>query len=122
MTTAQTLNQFIGFMKTDQPVSFEQTMHIIEKYYQFKPIAFRNGLGDEMIINQAGENSGSCKIFAFARLHSLSQNQTLSLFGDYYYKEVLNDPDGSGHANIRSFMKHGWEGIKMPDNPLKLRD
>jgi hypothetical protein len=121
MTTTQTLHQFLDAVKADQPISFEQTMQVIEEHYLFTPTSFNNGLDDEIIVNQAGSNSGSCKIFAFARLHGLNQQQTLALFGDYYRKEVLNDPKGSGHANIRTFMKYGWDGIQMPDNPLQLQ-
>ena len=122
MTTTQTLHQFITAVQSSQPISFEQTILIIDEHYQFTPITFKNGLGNEIIANQAGSNSGSCKIFAFARLHCLNQQQTLELFGDYYHIDVLNDPNGSSHANIRTFIKYGWAGIKMPDNPLQLRD
>ena len=33
---------------------------------------------------------------------------------DYYRKDVLEDPDGDSHANIRAFMKGGWESVKFP--------
>ena len=120
MTTTQTLHQFLEMIKTGQKVSFEQTMRIIDEHYLFTPTKFENGLGDEIVINQAETNSGSCKIFAFARLHGLDQQQTLELFGDYYHIEVMNDPAGSSHANIRHFKKYGWAGIKMTENPLRL--
>jgi hypothetical protein len=122
MTTTQTLHQFIIDVKADQRVSFDQTMQIIDGHYQFTPIKFENGQDIEIIDNQPGTNSGSCKIFAFARLHGLNEQQTLGLFGDYYHKDVLGHPAGSAHANIRTFMKYGWKGIKMPDNPLQLRN
>jgi hypothetical protein len=122
MTTTQTLNQFLTAVKAAQRVSFEQTMQIIDEHYQFTTTTFENGLGAEMIINQPRANSGSCKIFAFARLHALNELQTLGLFGDYYHKDVLSNPMATGHANIRTFIKYGWKGINMPDNPLQLRD
>ncbi|MEE9413463.1 MAG: HopJ type III effector protein [Methylococcales bacterium] len=122
MATTETLHQFINDIKSDQRVSFDQTMLMIDEHYQFDPVRFENGPGTQVIINQPGTNSGSCKIFAFARLHGLNELQTLGLFGDYYNKDVLNNPSGSDHANIRTFIKYGWEGINMPDNPLQLRD
>ena len=122
MAITKTLHQFINDVKADQRVSFDQTMQMIDTHYQFTPIKFENGLGNELIVNQPGTNSGSCKIFAFARLHDLNEQQTLGLFGDYYYKDVLSNPMKSAHANIRSFMKFGWKGINMPDNPLQLRN
>ncbi len=97
-------------------------MQVIDEHYLFTPTAFENGKGVDTVINPAGTNSGSCKIFAFARLHGLTQQQTLQLFGDYYHIDVLKNPDDSSHANIRNFMKYGWEGIQMPDNPIQLRD
>ncbi len=120
MAITKTLHQFINDVKADQCVSFDQTMQMIDAHYLFTPIKFENGLGNELIVNQPDTNSGSCKIFAFARLHSLNEQQTLGLFGDYYYKDVLSNPMKSAHANIRSFMKFGWKGINMPDNPLQL--
>ncbi|MEE9423739.1 MAG: HopJ type III effector protein [Methylococcales bacterium] len=122
MTTTQTLHQFIIDVKAIQRVNFDQTMQMIDEHYQFTPIRFENGLDIMIIVNQPGTNSGSCKIFAFARLHGLDEQQTLGLFGDYYHKDVLGNPEGLAHANIRTFMKYGWKGINMPDNPLQLRN
>jgi hypothetical protein len=64
-----------------------------------------------LLHNAAGENSGSCKIFAFAELQKLSGEATLSCFGAYYREEVLGDLEGTNHQNIRNFMKSGWDGI-----------
>jgi len=119
MTT--TVHDFITHIRAGKPVSFEQTMSMIDEHYQFAPTVFENGLGDHVVVNQAGENNGSCKIIAFARLHNLNQQQTLELFGDYYRINVLNDPEGTSHMNIRAFMKHGWDGITMRENPLQPR-
>lgn len=38
-----------------------------------------------------------------------------------HYQGVLNDPDGDAHANIRSFMKHGWDGITFSGPALRPR-
>lgn len=122
MTTTQTLQHFLDNVKAGNPSSFEATMQIIDEHYHFIPVEFTNGLGEDRVVNSAGTNTGSCKIFAFARLYHLSELHTLELFGDYYHQDVLKDPDGNSHANIRAFIKHGWSGIKMDDNPLQLRD
>ncbi len=107
-----TLNTFLEKVKSKQKVSFDETMVIINEYYQYTPTTFSNGLGDNTVINEAGTNEGSCKIFAFAKLHQLNQTQTLNLFGDFY-QDVLNAPNGSNHQNIRYFIKSAWEGIKF---------
>lgn len=101
-----------------QPVSFDQTMAVINQHYQYRPCQFSNGLGEEKLINAAGTNEGSCRIFAFAAIHNLDEPETLALFGDYYRVDVLANPDGTGHQNIRHFMKFGWAGIEFEGDAL----
>lgn len=112
------LNEFIQHIQSSGKVSFDETMAVIHENYHYQPSEFKNGMHDHVLINAAGTNEGSCKIFAFARLNRLDQNQTLSLFGDYYWKDVLADPNGTGHQNIRQFMKYGWDGISFSSEPL----
>ncbi len=115
------LNTFINKIKANQPVSFDDTMTIINDSYHYTPTTFINGLGEFAIINTAGSNEGSCKIFAFAKLQQLDQKQTLNLFGEYY-QDVLKDPDGASHQNIRNFMQYGWKGIKFSEqDTLRLK-
>lgn len=98
-------------------VSFSQVMAVIEAHYHFSPTAFQNGA----LENEAGKNEGSCRLFAFGLLHGLSEKEMLSCFGDYYRKDVLQNPDGSDHQNIRQFMKSGWQGIRFPQPALTPR-
>jgi hypothetical protein len=105
------LASFLEKINNNIPVSFDETIAVITDNYQYHPTEFSNGFHEHILINQAGTNEGSCKIFAFTKIHQLNQQQTLSLFGDYYRMDVLNDPQGLGHQNIRNFMKYGWEGI-----------
>jgi len=65
------------------------------------------------------KNEDSCKIFAFGKLHNLDKDQTLACFGKHYREDVLLQPGGSNHANIRNFMEHGWEGIKFEGEALR---
>ena len=44
-------------------LQFNETMEIVEALYDFTPTGFTNG--DTR--NEAGENNGSCKLFAFAK-------------------------------------------------------
>jgi len=97
-----------------ESISFQQTITLIDALYDFTPTAFQNGEQ----FNAAGENNGSCKILAFALLHQLSEPQTLQLFGDSYRLEVLPDIKGTNHANIRNFMRTGWDGIEFQGKPL----
>jgi hypothetical protein len=105
------LKSFIEKIKTNVPISFDETMAVISENYAYQATEFCNGLNEDKLVNKAGTNEGSCKIFAFALIHELDQQQTLGLFGDYYRVDVLNNPDGAGHQNIRNFMRYGWEGI-----------
>ncbi len=98
-------------------VTFDQTMQLIDENYAFVPTAFING----MIKNEAGENNGSCKLFAFAKLNKLSAEKTLACFGDFYRKDVLEHPDSDNHQNIRNFISNGWEGIEFKGSPLSAK-
>lgn len=115
------LNEFLDRIKNLQAVSFNDTIGIIMAHYHYTPTAFSNGLGEAVLANPAGSNEGSCKIFAFAQLHGLDAAQTLNLFGDYYRIDVLQDPDGTGHQNIRHFMRFGWEGIHFAGSALQAK-
>lgn len=95
-------------------VEFSETMRSIDDNYNFTPTAFKNGA----LENAQGQNSGSCKLFAFSKLQGFSKDETLACFGAYYFDEVLNDPNGTGHQNIRNFMKTGFEGLSFEGNPL----
>lgn len=111
-----TLITFLEKIRSNTPVSFNETIAIITEHYHYQPTEFSNG----SLVNQAESNEGSCKIFAFGLSNNLTEQQTLKLFGDYYV-EVLNDPDGSGHQNIRNFMRDGWQGIHFKNQALKLK-
>ncbi len=115
------LEQFIAKVKQGTPVSFDETLSVIMTHYDYTPSEFTNGLGDDTLVNKAGTNEGSCKIFAFAKFNELDKQQTLNLFGDYYRIDVLQNPAGSGHQNIRNFMKYGWEGIHFSEDRLCLQ-
>ncbi len=103
--------------QTPNIITFAETIAVIEENYDFTPTAFDNGTQH----NTAGENSGSCKLFAFAKLQNLSQAETLACFGAYYFEEVLGDPEGTNHQNIRNFMKTGWNGIRFEGEVLSLK-
>ena len=115
------LTSFLEKIKNNLPVTFDETMAVISENYDYQPTEFCNGLNDDRLINKAGANEGSCKIFAFARMHGLDQQQTLNLFGDYYRVDVRNNPAGAGHQNIRNFMRYGWDGIRFDGEPLKAK-
>ncbi len=96
-------------------VSFEQVMQVINDNYSYTPASFKNG----ELLNEAGNNEGSCKIFYFAKLNGLTKQQTLACFGCYYRDDVLQNPNGSDHGNIRNFIKTAWQGIEFQSVALK---
>jgi len=99
---------------TSLNIDFQETMTLIENHYTFTPTTFSNG----DVTNEAGSNSGSCKVFAFAKIQGLTKEETLACFGQYY-TDVLNTPDGDDHQNIRNFMKTGFEGLIFKGAALK---
>jgi hypothetical protein len=104
-------------MLNNGTVDFTKVMAVIDAEYQFTPTRFSNGEQ----VNESGSNNGSCKIFAFARLHDLSAEATLNAFGEFYTVDVMTNPDGSDHANIRNFMRSGWAGIHFYGEALRLK-
>ena len=96
-----------------ESVAFEQVMDLIAEHYRYTPTRFVNGSADDPLINEAGSNEGSCRIFALGLLLGLDEPSTLACFGRYYREDVLGHPGGSDHMNIRSFMRHGWSGIRF---------
>ncbi len=102
---------------TPNEVMFEQTMQVIDEHFEFNPVSFVNGETE----NQAGQNNGSCKIFAFAQTQGLDESSTLACFGQFYRDDVLNNPNGSDHANIRNFIQHGWAGIRFDGAALTAK-
>lgn len=110
-----TLTALLEVISQDpQNVSFDDVIQTISENYEYTPTSFTNG----EVVNEAGTNEGSCKIFAFAQLNQLSVEQTLACFGKYYRDDVLGNPTGNDHGNIRNFMVSGWEGIKFSGKAL----
>lgn len=117
--TLQTL--ISQLQNSPQTVQFSDVMETIATSYNYTPTRFTNGIGEHQVINEAGSNEGSCKIFAFAQLNNLNVEQTLACFGNYYRDDVLKNPDGNDHANIRNFMVYGWPGIHFEGEPLSAK-
>lgn len=104
----QSLTSFTKKLETSpESISFEEVMQVIDDSYIYTPATFTNG----DLVNEAGTNEGSCKIFAFAKLNSLTEPQTLACFGKYYRDDVLKHPDATDHGNIRNFMNTGWSKV-----------
>lgn len=112
-----TINDLIFQLRTVSGIlEFEQTMLVISQFYDYTATNFTNG----KLENEAGSNEGSCKIFYFAQLNELTELETLRLFGTYYRHDVLANPTGTDHGNIRNFMLSGWSGIKF-DSPALVK-
>jgi len=105
-----TPQEFTLALQAGAPFDFEDTIAVIQEHFDYTPTSFKNGLSETAIINEAGKNEGSCKIFAFAQFMNLDADMTLKCFGRFY-QDVLNTPEGNDHLNIRNFMKDGWAGI-----------
>lgn len=95
-------------------LTFESVMELIDTHYESQLLEFKNG----DIVNKQGENEGSAKLLSYAALSELDKETTLKLWGQYY-REVLQDPTGDSHQNIRNFMKYGWEGVPF-ENGIAL--
>lgn len=102
-------------------IEFAGIIDLIHQFYDYTPTRFSNGKDNNVVINISGSNEGSCKIFAFAKLQGFSEEETLMCFGAFYRKDVLENPEASDHANIRSFIRYGWDGITFDQDALHLK-
>ncbi|EGQ8086352.1 HopJ type III effector protein [Vibrio vulnificus] len=100
--------------ETPEAVEFQEVIDVIDSHYVFVPAAFQNGDTH----NEAGQNNGSCKIFSFAQLNELNEEQTLACFGRYYRHDVLLHPKNDDHQNIRNFIRFGWSGVQFDTQAL----
>lgn len=100
--------------KSAEEIQFKEVIAFIDEHYDFTPTKFTNG----NTVNEADQNNGSCKVFSFAKLNDLSKEETLSLFGAFYREDVLQNPEGTDHQNIRNFMNSGWDGISFEGKAL----
>ena len=108
----QQIHTLLASLK-ENSTSFSQVIEFIETYYRHQPTAFKNGGA----YNEATQNQGSAKVFAFAQLNNLPADDTLYLFAEHY-QSVLAHPDAADHQNIRQFMQHGWQGIVFEGEAL----
>lgn len=104
-----------------KPMMFQDVMSVLRRHYEFAPTAFSTGKGTARETrNAAGSNSASCLLLAAARRLGFSEPETLALYREHY-RDVIADPDGSAHANIRAFMANGWQGVEFAGDPLRLK-
>ncbi|QQV01415.1 MULTISPECIES: HopJ type III effector protein [Chryseobacterium] len=100
-----------------ESIDFKEVIAFIDEHYDFTPTKFKNG----STVNEANQNNGSCKIFSFAKLNDLSKEETLNLFGEFYREDVLKNPEGTDHQNIRNFIEFGWDGISFEGKALSRK-
>ena len=106
------LNQLLHQLSAKQ-IFFQDVLAFIEANYDYTPSAFKNGNQQ----NAETENQGSARVLFFAKLHNLSQEDTLSLFAEHY-DAVLATPEGTDHQNIRQFQQFGWGGVSFENDVL----
>ncbi|CAM1361492.1 HopJ type III effector protein [Tenacibaculum xiamenense] len=110
-----TLEDFKAKLNSNpEQIEFSETIATIDASYDFTPTAFKNGETS----NNANENNGSCKVFAFALDQKFTQEEALASFGQFYFKDVLENPEGTDHQNIRNFIKFGFDGLNFEGTAL----
>jgi hypothetical protein len=95
---------------------FNDTLALVDRFFEYHPTSFDNG----PLHNSAGENAGSCRVFSLAQFCNLTEADALKLFAEHY-RQVLDDPAGESHGNIRQFMGTGWSGIRFEGQALRKR-
>lgn len=97
-----------------EKINFSDTITVIEENYNFTNAAFKNG----DLENSSTQNLGSCKVFSFALKQKFTKEETLACFAQFYFIDVLENPNGTDHQNIRNFMKTGFEGLVFEKEAL----
>lgn len=110
-----TIAELITKIKQSEIVVFADVVACLDTNFLFIPTRFKNG----DVVNEANQNNGSCKVFSFAKMHQLTKDETLFLFGEHY-QNVMETPNDSDHQNIRNFMKFGWDGVEF-ENEIVLQ-
>lgn len=110
-----TVDDFIRRLGDDK-LMFADTLAFIEQHYSYQPSAF--GIGP--VSNAKDQNQGSCKVLGMALDLGLNDTQALQCFAEHY-RAVLDDPNGSAHANIRALMQHGLRSVHFQQAPLERR-
>jgi len=99
---------------TPEKINFSDTITIIEENYNFTTSAFKNG----DLQNSSTQNLGSCKVFSFALKQQFTKEETLACFAQFYFIDVLENPNGTDHQNIRNFMNTGFDGLVFENETL----
>jgi hypothetical protein len=92
-------NQHFRKIKYNARIHFAETIAVIEQHYDFEPTALRMVLNTMLLVK-----TQDLVKYLFCRNARL-QKQTLACFGAYYFEDVIGNPNGTDHQNIRNFMK-----------------
>ncbi|WP_334059411.1 HopJ type III effector protein [Alteromonas sp. S005] len=114
MSYSSTQDLIQAVTNSPETIEFKDVIALVDSAFVFTPSAFING----DVKNEANQNNGSCKLLALGQHLNLNQARTLALFGRFYREDVLNNPNGDDHANIRNFIKTGHEGVVFETFPL----
>lgn len=95
-------------------LTMEGVLELIDAHYESQLLEFQNG----DMVNAPGENESSAKLLSYAALSNMDESTTLKLWGQHY-RDVLSDPTGTAHPNIRNFIKYGWAGVPF-ENGIAL--
>lgn len=90
-------------------VQMDDVIAVCDREFEYTDSSFSVGA----VENKVGTNVKSSKILSFAYLTKMDTETALKCYGEVY-REVLVDPDGDSHGNIRALMKGGTECVKFP--------
>jgi hypothetical protein len=101
---------------TPEELVFSNVIAYIDEHYEFTPTKFTNG----NTVNEANQNNGSCKFSVLPKSTNFLQKRRFYYLASFT-EDVLKNPEGTDHQNIRNFMKFGWEGIVFEGEALKKK-
>ncbi|MDR1027138.1 MAG: HopJ type III effector protein [Rickettsiales bacterium] len=98
---------------------FQQVLSVIDKNYDYTPTQFAvtDGWGDT---NGLDQNQGAGRVLAFAKERRLDEEAALQLFAEHY-QNVVDNPNGDNHKNIRLLAAHGLNQVHFANRPLRKK-
>ena len=97
-----------------------QLMAALESALEYGQRVQKERTDPQMGLFDMGDKQASINAPALPEIGEWDEKQLLACFGEHY-RQVLADPGCESHANIRTFMRHGWKGIRFEQEPLRLR-
>ncbi|MBT3727100.1 hypothetical protein HOG21_05480 [bacterium] len=105
-------------LEAKEAETFDDFIAFVDKYFMLISTGFNNN----GLKNNKFKNEGSLKVLAFAKYCKMTDVTEIAGLFKGYYKDVLKDPKGDNHQNIRHLINGSIYEVSFDVNivPLNL--